>query len=126
MDAVVRETLRYNSVISSAPRLATQDDIIPLEQPYIDRYGTKRESITVRKGDNIFISIAAVNRSTSIWGEDARVFNPDRWLDLPNATYLIPGVWGNQLTFLGGPRGCIGFKFAIIDYIVFVAPHIRV
>ncbi|PVG01509.1 cytochrome P450 [Serendipita vermifera] len=115
LDAVIREILRYNSVISSAPRLATQDDLIPLEQPYIDRYGTKRESITVRKGDNIFISIAAVNRSTSIWGEDARVFNPDRWLDLPNATYLIPGVWGNQLTFLGGPRGCIGFKFAIIE-----------
>ncbi|PVG01510.1 cytochrome P450 [Serendipita vermifera] len=115
LDAVVREILRYHSVVLGTVRAATEDDVIPLETEFIDRHGKTRNSINVRKGDSIFISIVVVNKSRSIWGEDAKEFNPDRWLSPPKATYSIPGVWGNQLTFLGGPRGCIGFKFAVTE-----------
>jgi cytochrome P450 len=40
--------------------------------------------------------------------------SPDRWLgDLPSATNSIPGLWANTMTFSGGPRSCIGYRFAI-------------
>ena len=25
------------------------------------------------------------------------------------------GVWGNQMTFMGGSRACIGFQFAVYE-----------
>ena len=40
---------------------------------------------------------------------------PDRWQSLPEGAHKIPGIWGNQLTFLGGPRACIGYKFSLIE-----------
>jgi len=62
----------------------------------------------VKKGDTIFIPILAINRAKDIWGEDAAVFRPE-------GANSIPGVWGNQLTFLGGPRACIAYRFSIVE-----------
>jgi cytochrome P450 len=28
---------------------------------------------------------------------------------------VVPGVWGNVLTFIGGPRNCIGYRFALAE-----------
>lgn len=46
-----------------------------------------------------------------------QVRSPDRWNSPPEASSTIPGAWGNQFTFGGGPRACIGLKFAIIEYV---------
>ena len=27
----------------------------------------------------------------------------------------VPGVWGNLLSFLGGARSCIGYRFALAE-----------
>jgi len=69
----------------------------------------------VKKGDTIFIPILAINRAKDIWGEDAAVFRPKRWESVPEGANSIPGVWGNQLTFLGGPRACIAYRFSIVE-----------
>jgi cytochrome P450 len=36
-------------------------------------------------------------------------------VDLPAGVADVPGVWANLMTFLGGQRACIGFKFAILE-----------
>lgn len=45
LDRVVRETLRYHSVVPGTVRIATQDDIIPVGTPYMDRHGKVHHSI---------------------------------------------------------------------------------
>ena len=43
------------------------------------------------------------------------VLRPERWQTTPEAAASIPGIWGNILTFLGGPRACIGYRFALVE-----------
>ncbi|PVG01579.1 cytochrome P450 [Serendipita vermifera] len=115
LDMVVRETLRYHSVVTEAVRVAVQEDVIPFEKPFEDRYGNVRSELRVAKGDGIFIPIRVLNTLPEIWGPDAEEFNPERWINPPKEASSIPSAWGSQLSFLAGPRSCIGFRFAIIE-----------
>ncbi|KAM6500936.1 Cytochrome P450 [Amanita muscaria] len=115
LDAFVRETLRVHAPVPSSIREATQDDVIPLEHPVKDEQGNLQHYVRVTKGQTIFIPILAINRSKDIWGEDAHDFKPERWQSIPEAATSIPGVWGNQLTFLGGTRACIGYRFSLVE-----------
>ena len=40
---------------------------------------------------------------------------PERWASIPQAAASVPGVWSNIMTFIGGPRACIGYRFAIVE-----------
>jgi cytochrome P450 len=115
LDAVVRETLRLHSPVPSSIRIAMKDDVIPLNTPFLDKNKETQYGIKVNKGDTIFIPILAINRSKNIWGEDAAQFKPERWESIPEGANSIPGVWGKQLSFLGGPRACIGYRFSIVE-----------
>jgi len=115
LDAVVRETLRVHSPVPNSMRVATKDDIVPVEKPYTDRNGVVHTSIKISKGDTIFIPILAINRSKELWGPDAHEFKPERWENIPEAVSHIPGVWGHMLSFLGGPRACIGYRFSLVE-----------
>lgn len=115
LDAVVRETLRLHAPVPSTVRIAMKDDILPVDTPFTDKYGVVHNGIKVSKGDPIFIPILAINRSEAIWGADAKDFNPDRWASLPEVASQVPGVWGHLMTFLGGPRACIGYRFSLVE-----------
>lgn len=39
LERVVRETLRYHSVVAVTTRVATQHDMIPVDTPFEDKYG---------------------------------------------------------------------------------------
>lgn len=114
-DAVVKECLRLHSPFENTLRVAQRDDIIPLSKPFVNRAGIAKDQILIKKGDGVFMPILLMNRLESIWGPDAASFNPERWFNLPEATGSIPGVWGNQFSFLGGPRSCIGYRFAVTE-----------
>ena len=43
------------------------------------------------------------------------LYRPERWEKPPEAANSIPGVWGNMLSFLGGPHSCIGYRFSIVE-----------
>ncbi|KAH0835840.1 cytochrome P450 [Lanmaoa asiatica] len=115
LDAVVKETLRVHAPVIGTMRTAMKDDVVPVEKPFMDKNGVVRDSISIRKGETIFINVLAINRSQELWGPDAHEFKPERWENIPEAVSQIPGVWGHLLTFLGGPRACIGYRFALVE-----------
>ncbi|KAI0075643.1 cytochrome P450 [Panus rudis PR-1116 ss-1] len=115
LDKVVRETLRVHAPVPNSVRQAMVDAVIPVSEPYTDRNGEVRDEIRIAKGDLISISLLVMNRLKMFWGEDAHEFRPERWEKPPAEITEIPGVWGHMMTFLGGPRACIGFRFSLIE-----------
>ncbi|KAJ3482243.1 hypothetical protein NLI96_g7112 [Meripilus lineatus] len=116
LDLVLRETLRLFPPVTATIRQATKEDFIPLNKPFTDKYGEVHDTIKVGAGDQIVIPIVALHRMKEIWGEDADEFKPERWECIPEAVSSIPGVWGNIFSFIGGARGCIGYRFSLIEF----------
>ncbi|KAJ7284064.1 cytochrome P450 [Mycena rebaudengoi] len=115
LDCVVRETLRLHAPVPRTNRVAMQDDVVSLNTPFMDVNGTLHETLRIPKGQAITIPILAVNRDPAIWGPDAHQFIPERWESMAQTSNTIPGVWGQMLTFLGGPRNCIGYRFSLVQ-----------
>ncbi|EPQ51721.1 cytochrome P450 [Gloeophyllum trabeum ATCC 11539] len=127
LDAVIREMLRIHAPVPMTARVAMKDDVIPLSKPFVDRYGKTQDVIRISKGDSIAVPILQINCSKEIWGEDAGEFKPERWLkdSVPEAAHNVPGIWGNILTFLGGPRACIGYRFSLVEMKAIIFTLIR-
>jgi len=80
----------------------------------------------VKKGDVITIPIGPVNTLKSLWGPDAHEFRPERWEnEVPGSASSIPGIYSNLLTFLAGPRNCIGYRFALAEIKSFLFTLLR-
>ena len=75
----------------------------------------------VPKGTTIILSTWGVNTSKSLWGDDAAEFNPDRWMGPGKAN--TGGAESNYafMTFLHGPRSCIGQAFAKAEFACMLA-----
>ncbi|KAL9131011.1 MAG: hypothetical protein Q9217_000953 [Psora testacea] len=78
----------------------------------------------IPKNTTIFLSPWAVNTSKALWGDDAAEFNPDRWLGEGKANGSAGSNYAN-LTFLHGPRSCIGQNFAKGELACLVAAWAR-
>ncbi|KAJ7802929.1 cytochrome P450 [Mycena leptocephala] len=128
LDAVVREVLRlYPPVAPVIFRKAVVDAVLPLSVPITGVDGTLMHSITVPKGTSIYLGTVAANLNTEVWGEDALQFRPERWTNgkAESVTTKLPGVYGNTMTFSGGGRSCIGFKFAELEMKVVLCVLLR-
>ncbi|KAJ3980085.1 cytochrome P450 [Lentinula detonsa] len=124
LDAVCRETLRLYSPASVVTRRARQDTVIPLHQPITGLDGTEMHEVAIPKNTSVIVSISNANRNSDLWGEDADEWKPERWLSpLPKALVdaRIPGVYSHLMTFIGGGRSCIGFKFSQLEMKVVIS-----
>jgi len=125
--AVMKEGLRFDPVVYHIHRVAGRDDVIPLSKPVTTIDGKLVGEIAIPEGTRVVASIAAYNRIPEIWGEDAHLFNPDRWLNKSPVAEKFPtvGVYGNMMTFIGGTRACIGWRFAVIEMQAFLVELIN-
>ncbi|KAJ8099130.1 cytochrome P450 [Lipomyces tetrasporus] len=98
LNNVCRESLRLIPPVPVTTRQAAEDIMV--------------DGVLVKKGTQIFIVITAINQLKSFWGEDANKFNPDRWDNLPPDA-LSPYSF---LSFIQGPRSCIGRRFSEIEF----------
>ncbi|GBE82529.1 Docosahexaenoic acid omega-hydroxylase CYP4F3 [Sparassis crispa] len=118
LDAVCRETLRVHPPATFWLASALKDTILPLSQPIRGTDGKMMGKLLVPKNTKIYIGVAGCNMNKALWGEDALEWKPERWLSpLPSAVSdaHMPGVYSNIMSFLGGGRGCIGFKFSVLE-----------
>lgn len=110
LNSVCSEVLRYYPPVPLIPRVAAQDSSI------LGHF--------VPKGTRIMLCPWATNRDVSLWGADASQFNPDRWMPSPtNEHSATGGATSNYsfLTFLHGPRSCIGQTFAKAEFACLLA-----
>jgi cytochrome P450 len=116
LNAVCNETLRLYPTIPVTARIATRD--------------TSINSTFVPKGTLCFVAPWATNRDPSLWGPDAEQFRPERWIDHletgQDRVNYVGGADSNYsfLTFLHGPRSCIGERFARAELRALVAVFI--
>jgi len=115
LDMVVKETMRVHAPVPDTIRVAARDDVIPLGTPIVDTRGEMLHSVKIEKGQTFLVPILAINRSKALWGEDAAKFRPERWEKVPESVVGIPGVWSHLMSFLGGPRACIGYRFSLVE-----------
>ncbi|KAK0192529.1 cytochrome P450 [Armillaria mellea] len=121
LSAMVKETLRFHPVAYNIYRVAGKDDVLPLSTPITTTSGKVLHELPIPKGLHIDASIAAYNRNKEIFGDDADVFDLDRWLrDAPPKTKTALGVYANLFTFAGGSRSCIGWRFAVTELHAFM------
>lgn len=118
LDAVCRETLRLHSPVSTLLRTARKEAVLPLFTPITGVDGREMHEIVVPKDTSIIISIINCNCDPLLWGQDSYEWKPERWLSpLPEAVMEapVPGIYSHLMTFLGGGRACIGFKFSQLE-----------
>ncbi|KAK0725527.1 cytochrome P450 [Lasiosphaeris hirsuta] len=103
LNGILNESLRLYPTVPVTLRGAVRDTTI--------------SGHAVPKGTEIIMSPWVVNRYTALWGPDATEFRPGRWITTVNGEKKANNTGGAasnyaQLTFLHGPRGCIGQGFA--------------
>ncbi|KAJ9293905.1 hypothetical protein DTO271G3_7281 [Paecilomyces variotii] len=98
LNAVCNETLRYYPSVPLTIREAARDTTVVGQH--------------IPKGSLLVLAPEATNRSKELWGPDADVFDPERWMGPGRANTGGADTNYAFLSFLHGPRGCIGQGFA--------------
>ncbi|GFF39732.1 cytochrome P450 4A2 [Aspergillus udagawae] len=107
LNAFCNEVFRFHPSVPSTVRDAAEDTTL-LGYP-------------IPKGTRILVAPEVINHSKELWGPDADQFNVERWLGPGRAN--TGGASSNYsfLTFLHGPRSCIGQGFAKAELACLVA-----
>ncbi|KAK7438898.1 hypothetical protein VKT23_017825 [Stygiomarasmius scandens] len=110
LNAVIKESLRMNPPLVVLMRYAYRDVVVPLSQP-ITIGNTRISEIPLKQNTRVMIPIT---QNPDIWGSDADVFNPDRWLADTKRERNF-GVYSNLGTFSDGIHACIGWRIAVYE-----------
>ncbi|KAL6979522.1 hypothetical protein U1Q18_021183 [Sarracenia purpurea var. burkii] len=106
LHAALTETLRLYPPLPVNAKSCFSDDTLP-------------DGFSVRKGDLVAYQPYAMGRMRSIWGEDARDFKPERWLD-DNGIFQPESPF-KFIAFQAGPRICPGKELAYTQMKIFSA-----
>jgi cytochrome P450 len=107
LNAVCNEVLRYYPPVPETERIALRNTTV--------------DGTFIPKGTVFVLGHDATNRNKEFWGPDADKFDPDRWMAPGYAN--TGGATSNYalMTFIHGPRSCIGAGFAKAEMACLVA-----
>lgn len=98
-EQVIKESLRLFPAAPIIGRQCTGDIKI------------KTKDLVIPKGTMLIIGISMLHRSKKFWGPDADKFNPENF-SKENVANRNPN---HYVAFSGGPRACVGYKFAMLS-----------
>jgi fatty acid omega-hydroxylase len=109
LQAVLNEALRLYPSVPVDTKTTESPDTLP-DGTYLPR------------GTVVMYNMYAMARDTSLWGPDADVFRPERWLEMQKApsNYEYP-------VFNAGPRECLGRRLAQVEMktcLAILLPHL--
>ncbi|KAI4356829.1 hypothetical protein L6164_000816 [Bauhinia variegata] len=96
LHAALTETLRLYPAVPIDGREVLAPDVLP-------------DGYRLKKGDGVYYMAYAMGRMSSIWGDNAEEFQPERWL---NNGIFQPESPFKFISFHAGPRICLGKDFA--------------
>lgn len=105
LEAVIYETLRLYPPVTQTERQCSEDYVLKVNTPHLG----KRE-IPLPKGTGILIPIYAIHHMEEYY-PNPRKFTPERFLP-ENKDSLVQCTF---LSFVTGPRNCIGMRFALLE-----------
>ncbi|KAK0451235.1 cytochrome P450 [Desarmillaria tabescens] len=115
LNAAINETLRLHPIVYTFSRYAAEDDAIPLSEPVRTRTGETWNEIPVEKGQMVMISAYTYNRLSSVWGDNADNWVPERFFHLEGKNRISVGLHANLVNFSDGVHGCIGWKYGLLE-----------
>ena len=104
LNGVCQEVLRLYPTVPATIRESVRDTVVAGKH--------------VPKGTRVILCPYAINRCPLFWGDNGDEFLPERWIDTDKNGNQVPNNNGGastnfaQITFLHGPRACIGKDFA--------------
>ncbi|KAF8598679.1 cytochrome P450 [Ceratobasidium sp. AG-I] len=126
LDAVTKELFRLHPVVPQLERVALKDDVMRLQNPLKTEKGDEITQLPIKAGQLIRILMYSIGNTESVWGEDAAEFKPERWLDASQLRSSgIASSWNGLMTFSAGPRICIGYRLAVLEFKATIATCIR-
>jgi cytochrome P450 len=113
LNCVCNEVLRLYPPVPLTSRVAIRDTTVCGQ--------------VIPSGTMLWIVPWAINRNRNLWGPNAEDFVPERWMDTETGRATMNGGAESNysfLTFLHGPRGCIGERFARAEMRALVAAFV--
>ena len=86
-----------------------------------DKNGKMITSVTIEPGTEVIVPIKQWNLDERIFGPDAKMFKPERWLGdsgqalSSNTSAKRVASFPPLMTFIGGVRNCPGARFAFLE-----------
>ncbi|OEL32325.1 Cytochrome P450 94A1 [Dichanthelium oligosanthes] len=93
---------------------------VPMNMLHVQADDVLPDGTAVEAGWFVGYNLYAMGRMESVWGEDAREYRPERWLDPADGAFQ-PGSPFRFVAFHAGPRLCLGKEMAYIQMKAIVA-----
>ncbi|XP_050233965.1 cytochrome P450 704C1-like [Mercurialis annua] len=106
LHAAITETLRIYPAVPVDAKICLANDTLP-------------DGYSVKKGDMVSYQPYAMGRMKFIWGDDAELYKPERWLN--HEGVFQPESPFKFTAFQAGPRICLGKEFAYRQMKIFSA-----
>ncbi|KAE9180464.1 hypothetical protein PF004_g24838 [Phytophthora fragariae] len=100
---VVKESLRL--YVTAINRVANQST-------------TLSDGTFVPLGCGVMVPLYAAARMKDVWGEDADEYKPERWSETGKLKHVSSFKF---VSFITGPRQCIGMRFALLQMRIAIA-----